>query len=109
MNLTSLAIIIEIIIFLTFLPFLMITSKIYIDYRVPYGISIIIYIAFIVLVVLALYKFNNNWGLIKKSEKDDFWKKKPVQGKNESFQDYLARVRAWQDAKDTMNWFFWKY
>ena len=49
-------------------------------------------------------------GLFKKSKKDDdFWKKKPVQGKNESFQDYLARVRAWQDAKDTMNWFFWKY
>ena len=59
MNLTGLAIIIEIIIGLTVVPFLVVMSRIYIDYGVPYGIGIIIYIAFIVLVVLALYKLNN--------------------------------------------------
>ena len=40
---------------------------------------------------------------------DSFWKQKPIKGKNESFTDYINRVRVWQDAKDTMNWYIWKY
>ena len=43
------------------------------------------------------------------NKNDEFWKKKPVRGKNENLRDYINRVRVWQDAKDTMSWFRWKY